>query len=174
MDRVLPVYYENEKVRNKIVLDLSNRDISTVLEINKLIKSSNCLIYDTLNLSHNLLTNKDFNVNKIINIKFCSILILDHNNFTGLTFKNFPRSIKKLICKFNNITNTEDFVCKSKIKTLQEIDISNNPICNTELYRIHLLSLMPSLRLINEVKVSKEERHKNKMKIEKKIKNDKK
>lgn len=169
MDRISSIYYENEKHSNKIVLDLSNKDISTVSEINRLIRTSNNLIYDTLDLSHNLLTKSEFNVNKIINIKFCNTLILDHNNLSGLTIKSFPRSIKKLTCKFNNITKTKDFVCKRKIKTLQEIDISNNPICNTEIYRIHLLSQMPSLRSINEVKISKEERRRNKVKKEKQI-----
>lgn len=165
MDKISPVYYENEKAKNKIVLDLSNKDINTVSEINKLIETSNSLIYDTLDLSHNLLTNNEFNVNRIINIKFCSTLILDHNNLNGLKIESFPRSIKKLSCKFNKITKIEDLVCRNKIKTLQEIDISNNPICNTEIYRIHLLSCMPSLRLINEVKVSKDERRINKMKM---------
>lgn len=164
MNKVSTIYCENEKLRNKIVLDLSNKDIDSVSEVNKLIKTLNNIIYDTLDLSHNLLTNNEFNVNKIININYCSTLILDYNNLSGLTMKNFPRNIKKLSCTYNNITKPEDFLCKGKLKTLQEIDLSHNPFCNTEIYRSHLLNIMPSLRSINKKKVNKGERRKNKSK----------
>ncbi|KAL6943919.1 hypothetical protein ACO0OE_003812 [Hanseniaspora uvarum] len=51
MSRNLSLYYDDEGPKGKIVLDLSNNDISSTSEINGHINNSNNLIYDTLNLS---------------------------------------------------------------------------------------------------------------------------
>lgn len=162
MCRNLSLYYDDEGPKGKIVLDLSNNDISSTSEINGHINNSNNLIYDTLNLSSNFLTNIDFSLNKVINIKYCTHVILTDNSLDNLIIKNLPRTITKITCRSNNIKNVENIVSNGKIKTVREIDLSDNPICNTTNYRLQLLNIMPSLREINGVKVTKEERRMNK------------
>lgn len=159
------IYYDTEEKSKTIVLDLSHSNITTTSEINGSIKNSNNLIYGTLNLSNNLLTNNDFKLNKIVNINYCIHLILDHNDLNQLLLKTLPKSIKKITCRYNNITDFNGIIWSKKMKTIQEIDLSHNPICDNSNYRLKLLNIMPSLRKINGVKVSKEERRLNKKQI---------
>lgn len=154
------VYYENDKNKS-ITLNLSKVDVMSTEDINDIIIANASIIYSTLVLSNNLFSS-ELTFPSILNIAFCTNLIVDNSNLTVINLDTISRYIKRVSFRNNNIEGFDDIKASRKCKTLLDIDLSNNNITKQPNYRIRLLNIIPSLTFIDGKRVSQVERKQSK------------
>lgn len=154
------VYYETDKNKS-ITLDLCKVDVMNTEDINNIISLNGSIIYNTLVLSNNFFV-ADLSFPSILNISFCTNLVIDNSNINVINLDTISRSIKSISFKNNSIDGFDNIKASTKCKTLLSINLSNNNIAKQPNYRIRLLNMIPSLTSIDGKRVNKIERKQSK------------